>query len=129
MFRPLPIACFAVSLAGGLCAVSASSHTAPPKETLARLPVREVTVFKDGHAFVVHEGSLPTSGDGNLLLHNLPTPVLGTFWPYSTQAGARLTAVTVSPGGFGWSRSRRSTSVIAGSTSRRDLRRSYPAHT
>jgi hypothetical protein len=96
MLRLSPALLVSAALAGVVYASSASSQTAPPKETLARLPVREVTVFKDGHSFVLHEGSLPTSGDGNILLDNLPTPVLGTFWPYSTQAGARLTAVTAS---------------------------------
>ena len=54
-----------------------------PNAALARMPVKEVTVFKDGHAYVVHEGAMPTDAAGNVLLDLLPTPVLGTFWPYA----------------------------------------------
>ena len=31
---------------------------------LAKLPVKEITVFKDGHAFLLHEGVLPTDETG-----------------------------------------------------------------
>lgn len=58
------------------------------------LPVKEVTVFKDGHAFVLHEGQMPTDADGGITLDNLPIPVLGTFWPYSADAQAPLVSVT-----------------------------------
>ena len=59
--------------------------------TLANMPVKEVTVFKDGHAFVLHEGSMPTDADGNVVLDYLPTPIIGTFWSYSAQTNAKLT--------------------------------------
>ena len=39
---------------------------AVPLRALARMPVKEVTVFKDGHAFVLHEGNMPTDGSGNV---------------------------------------------------------------
>ena len=61
--------------------------------TLANMPVKEVTVFKDGHAFVLHEGSMPTDADGNVVLDYLPTPIKGTFWSYSAQDNAKLTGV------------------------------------
>ncbi len=61
---------------------------------MQRLPVREVTAFKDGHAFVLHEGTLPTDSHGNVVLDYLPSPVLGTFWPYSKNKQAKLSAVT-----------------------------------
>ena len=61
---------------------------------VARLPVKEITVFKDGHAFVLHQGRLPTDEHGHVHLDYLPTPVIGTFWPYSAESGVRLTAVT-----------------------------------
>ncbi|NUP96202.1 MAG: hypothetical protein HUU28_08575 [Planctomycetaceae bacterium] len=51
------------------------------------LPVREVTVFKDGHAYVLREQEAPQGGE--VVLTELPVPVLGTFWPYAT-GGARL---------------------------------------
>ncbi|MBX7256625.1 MAG: hypothetical protein K1Y02_09715 [Candidatus Hydrogenedentes bacterium] len=59
----------------------------------ATIPVTEVTVFKDGHAFVAHEGVVKTDSDGNVALDYLPTPVLGTFWSACLQEGATLKAV------------------------------------
>ena len=64
---------------------------------LARMPIREVTIFKDGHAFVLHEGTMPTDDEGNVLMDYLPTPVLGTFWAHSAEKKAKLTAVVASP--------------------------------
>ena len=61
---------------------------------LPKLPVKEITVFKDGHAFVLHEGTVPTDANGTVVLDYLPTPVLGTFWPYSAEPNAPLTSVT-----------------------------------
>ena len=57
------------------------------------MPVKEVTIFKDGHAFVLHEGSLATDAAGNVLMDYLPSPVLGTFWPYSSSTDAKLVGV------------------------------------
>lgn len=74
--------------------VLAQSPAAPVSGTLSKLPVREVTVFKDGHAFVLHEGSLPVNAAGELVLDNLPTPVVGTFWPY--QVNGKLRGVVAS---------------------------------
>jgi hypothetical protein len=65
----------------------------PNALAFAKLPVREVTVFKDGHAFVVHQGVLPTDADGNVIMDYLPTPVIGTFWPYATGKDVKLTGV------------------------------------
>ncbi|MFA6243999.1 MAG: hypothetical protein WC655_23860 [Candidatus Hydrogenedentales bacterium] len=59
----------------------------------ATLPVTEVTVFKDGHAFVAHEGMAKTDPEGNVALDYLPAPVLGTFWSHSAQDGVALKAV------------------------------------
>ena len=59
-----------------------------------KMPVKEVTVFKDGHAFVLHEGVLPTDTAGNVVLDNLPAPVVGTFWPYSADRKVKLKGVT-----------------------------------
>ena len=60
----------------------------------AKLPVREVTVFKDGYAFVVREGKLPVSPTGTATLDELPVPVLGTFWAYSVDKSVTVRAVT-----------------------------------
>ncbi len=68
---------------------------APPLGSLAKMPITEVTVFKDGHAFVLHSGKMPTVA-GNVLLDYLPSPVMGTFWPASADPKVKLNAVTAS---------------------------------
>ena len=83
----------ALSLAGNVV----RAEQAEPLSALAKLPVREITVFKDGHAFVLHSGKMPTDAAGNVLMDYLPTPVIGTFWPYSAEKRAKLSAVTSSP--------------------------------
>jgi hypothetical protein len=67
-----------------------------PMKALAKMPVREITVFKDGHAFVLHSGKMPTEANGNVVMDYLPTPVVGTFWPYASEKGATLAGVTAS---------------------------------
>lgn len=74
----------------------AYSEPAAPLSALTQMPVKEITVFKDGHAFVLHQGPMPTDGAGNVLMDYLPTPVLGTFWPYSADKKVTLAAVTAS---------------------------------
>ena len=84
---------------GVLCAAITLAHADTPAEqaaSLTQMPVKEVTIFKDGHAFVVHQGRVPTDDRGRVVLDRLPTPVLGTFWPYSAERDAKLTAVTAS---------------------------------
>src|SRR5687768_13586913 len=88
--RPVYVPLTLLSLC--LTAVAAQGQ-APPVEALARMPVREVTVFKDGHAFVLHEGELPTDPSGNVVMDYLPTPVIGTFWPYSAEKDVKLAGV------------------------------------
>lgn len=72
---------------------SAAQDEAAPADALAALPIREVSVFKDGHAFVLREGAMPVDAAGNVLVDDLPRPVLGTFWPYAADADARLAGV------------------------------------
>ena len=72
----------------------ANAEKAAPFSALATMPVKEVTVFKDGHAFVLHSGKMPVDADGNVEMDYLPMPVLGTFWPYSADKQAKLSAVT-----------------------------------
>src|SRR5208283_3060328 len=67
--------------------------TAPVAKT-ERLPVKEVTIFKDGHALVVREGVVPLNGHSEAVLDELPSPLLGTFFPYSLEAGQPLISVT-----------------------------------
>lgn len=60
---------------------------------MGRLPVKELTVFKDGHAFVLHAGSAAVDDRGSVVLDQLPTPVVGTFWPFATDRNSKLHAV------------------------------------
>ena len=64
-----------------------------PEAAIANMPVREVTVFKDGHVFVLHEGPVPTDARGDVVLDYLPMPILGTFWAYSGDSRAKLAGV------------------------------------
>lgn len=57
------------------------------------LAVREVSVFKDGHAFVLRAGTRRASERGEVVLEGLPEPVLGTFWPFAS-GGAKLVSAT-----------------------------------
>lgn len=97
----LPIALIASALTIGVGAKSqvriVPKSQVPRLSALAKMPVRAITVFKDGHAWVVHEGQMPVDAAGNVLLDYLPTPVLGTFWPYAVGTNVRLQAVTASP--------------------------------
>jgi len=79
-----------------LAASVARAERSEPLSALAKMPVKEITVFKDGHAFVLHAGKMPTDEHGNVLMDYLPTPVIGTFWPYSAEKHAKLSAVTAS---------------------------------
>ncbi len=82
-----PLVVFALLLAGVAPAAAA------PAAHADEMPVREVTVFKDGHAFVLRQGEMEVGASGNVTLEALPAPVLGTFWPFAEQPGASLTAV------------------------------------
>lgn len=83
----------ALALTLGFLSTGFAAEKAAPWRTLGKLPIKEITVFKDGHAFVAHEGVLPTDDNGNVVMDYLPTPVIGTFWPYATGKDARLTGV------------------------------------
>ena len=67
---------------------------AEPLSALAKMPVKEITIFKDGHAFLMHQGRMPVDAAGNVVMDYLPSPVLGTFWPFSAEKNAKLSAVT-----------------------------------
>ncbi len=85
-----------VALAACLAGAAAEAGSAVSSKALARMPVKEVTVFKDGHAFVLHAGRMATDEAGNVVLDQLPSPVIGTFWPYVADRRAKLTSVTAS---------------------------------
>lgn len=61
---------------------------------LGELPVKEITVFKDGHAFVMHEGNAAVDESGDVKLDYLPRPVIGTFWPFANDKAAQLESVS-----------------------------------
>jgi hypothetical protein len=73
-----------------------AQEKAAPLSALARLPVKEVTVFKDGHAYVIHEGKVAADPDGEVRMDYLPTPILGTFWVYAADAKTPARKVTAS---------------------------------
>lgn len=64
-----------------------------PSQVYSKLPVKEVTVFKDGHAFVLHEGRVETDSRGDVVLDDLPSPIMGTFWAYSADSKRKLQCV------------------------------------
>ncbi|MCL4180380.1 MAG: hypothetical protein KJ072_21870 [Verrucomicrobia bacterium] len=76
-----------------LATIHFAALTPVEADTPNRLPIKEVTVFKDGHAFVLHEGRLPVDAQGRGSLDYLPTPVIGTFWAYAADPGDRLISV------------------------------------
>lgn len=82
----LRLSCFLVPLL--LAAAAAQSVPA------VQLPIRELTAFKDGHAFVLRSGDAPLPADGRIVLDDLPTPILGTFWPAVVKDGCALRGVT-----------------------------------
>jgi len=78
------------------CSLPALADPAAPLSALAQMPVRELTVFKNGYALVLHKGKMATDTNGNVQMDYLPTPVLGTFWPSSNEKDAGLSAVVSS---------------------------------
>jgi hypothetical protein len=89
---------WAVIVGVAVCTVavlwSAGTASAAEPTRALTLPIKEVTVFKDGHAFVLHEGKAATDARGDVVLDYLPAPVLGTFWPYAADPKVKLTGVT-----------------------------------
>lgn len=67
--------------------------TAALAEPGASLPVREVTAFKDGHALVLRSGRAPVNTDGDVVLDELPRPIMGAFWADENEKNARLASV------------------------------------
>lgn len=87
---------YLIALIGGLILLTAGKAQTPELQALARLPVKEVTVFKDGHAYVIHEGRATVEASREVRMDYLPTPILGTFWVYSPNAATPVRAVTAS---------------------------------
>ena len=91
MFRLLIMCLAAIGL---FFSSNVMADSATPLSSLAKMPIKEVSVFKDGYVFVLHEGNMPTNSAGDVQIDYLPTPVIGTFWPYSSDPAAKLAAVT-----------------------------------
>jgi hypothetical protein len=93
-----PIERFASVVAGIVVSIGASAPPAAACQLMpaipAPMPVHEVTLFKDGHAFVLQSGRMATNDAGDVTLDQLPSPVLGTFWPFASDRKARLRSVT-----------------------------------
>ncbi len=67
---------------------------AAASSALEGLPVRDVTIFKDGHAWVRHEGEVVLDGQGRSTFDELPAAVLGTFWAGGGGEGVELVSAT-----------------------------------
>jgi hypothetical protein len=72
-------------------AVQTTTPAQTPTSTANPMPVREVTVFKDGHAYILRDQPLAGPQRRQAVLDELPAPVLGTFWPFAT-GSARIVA-------------------------------------
>lgn len=83
---------FVLILLASFTVHSSVALAAGPAQGPGRLPVREVTAFKDGHAYVLREEALATP-DGSVVLDELPTPVLGTFWPFASGGAKVVSAI------------------------------------
>ncbi|MCC7145549.1 MAG: hypothetical protein IT443_03815 [Phycisphaeraceae bacterium] len=90
---PRYLACLMGLLFGSLGGISFAEQ-ATPLNSLSQLPIKEVTIFKDGHALLLHEGQMPVEAGGRVVMDYLPQPVLGTFWPYAAEPDAKLLSVT-----------------------------------
>jgi hypothetical protein len=77
-----------------MCALSWFSSHAVYAQRDVSIPIKEITAFKDGHAFILHEGSAKTDASGNVIVDYVPIPILGTFWSYSVDSNPSLLSVT-----------------------------------
>ncbi|HPS02942.1 MAG TPA: hypothetical protein PLA90_15495 [Candidatus Sumerlaeota bacterium] len=94
-----PLLTLSANAQKGAVGYSASSAAGPaakaiPLASVEKMPVREATIFKDGHAFLMHESEMATDEQGNVQLDYQLQPVLGTFWPYSADPKAKLKATS-----------------------------------
>ncbi|MAY74765.1 MAG: hypothetical protein CMJ31_08665 [Phycisphaerae bacterium] len=79
-----------------IAVIAVLSSRAVANETPATtLPITEVTAFKDGHALVLRSGRTPYDPSDEIVLSELPTPVLGTFWAQYEGVEAKVASVRV----------------------------------
>ncbi|HEX4997076.1 MAG TPA: hypothetical protein VFY29_02555 [Terriglobia bacterium] len=89
-------ATLAILLGAGVFAGSVLALAQRP--ATAGIPVREVSIFKDGHAFLLHQGAMPVDASGVITMDYLPSPLLGTFWAYSADPGVGISSMTAGQG-------------------------------
>ncbi|MDX1971394.1 MAG: hypothetical protein SFY68_02575 [Candidatus Sumerlaeia bacterium] len=65
----------------------------PPVAEAQELPIRDVTIFKDGHALILRQGLVNLGDNGEAVLRASPQPVLGTFWSWVSGKGNHLKGV------------------------------------
>lgn len=73
-------------------AISSAQDDADPAATPVKAEVREVAIFKDGHAFVVAEAMGPPKS-GWVVTLDVPEAILGTLWVFSGNPKAKVEAV------------------------------------
>lgn len=76
--------------------VMAAADAAQPAASLENLPIRAVSIFKDGHALLLHRGKVRLDDRGEAVIDGVPKPVLGTFWAGAVSPGLHLSRVTAS---------------------------------
>ncbi|TVQ32736.1 MAG: hypothetical protein EA376_05065 [Phycisphaeraceae bacterium] len=86
------LVCLALAASVATGAVATGNGNQGKSEAWDALPIRELVVFKDGHAFAMHRGRVKTDERGWVVLNRLPTPILGGFWPFTNEPGATLGA-------------------------------------
>jgi hypothetical protein len=84
------ILCFILACTAFLPDAFADNET--EKAGAPKLPVKEITVFKDGHALILHEG-LAVPVNGWVATNEVPEPVLGTLTAFTSTEGAQLEMV------------------------------------
>jgi hypothetical protein len=81
--------------ASAACLLFFTAGAASRAQDAARLPVREVSVFKDGFGLVTIEGDLPVGPDGDVAYDAVPKAVVGAFWPTAAPGGPALKSAAV----------------------------------
>lgn len=89
---PLLISVFGLLNVNVVSTHPASGPAELPPNSVQRLPITEMTVFKDGHVFVHRQGNVRLK-ENRVVLDELPAPVLGTFWSYAADPGMTLRSV------------------------------------
>ncbi len=76
----------------GVVAISVLFNWLPVYAGGADFPITDVTVFKDGHALVLSQGTAQFT-DGWCSTRDVPVPVLGTFWTFTSDSTSNVDMV------------------------------------